>query len=84
MIKTTIWAGSIRWNLNTFIVNVEIDEGSNGTYVNEIRNLYWHNETSKIDYDVINLFVDTLSSKDYDALVAVVIASYLETLDKGE
>ena len=84
MKMTSIWLGKVRWKLNTFTVEAEIDEDCGGVYVSEIRKLYWDNETSKIDLDVVDLIVDVATDECYNGLTAVIVASYLDSKQKGE
>lgn len=82
--ETIIWVGNIKWRLQEFVVEVELERDLSGWYCNEIRNLYWNDKATGASKEIIDLFVDVISDKDYDALSEAVIASYLETKQKGE
>ena len=82
--ETIIWVGTIKWKLQEFVVEVELEKQGRCTYVNEIRNLYWKDKATNSSKEIIDLFVDVISDKDYDALSEAIIASYLETKQKGE
>ena len=82
--ETIIWVGTIKWKLQEFVVEVELERQGGCTYVNEIRNLYWKDKATNSSKEIIDLFVDVISDKDYDALSEAIIASYLETKQKGE
>ena len=82
--ETIIWVGSFRWRQNNFTVEVELFQDCHGWYISEIRKLYWKDEATNLDKEICDLMVDTLGEKDYSSLTEAVIASYLETLDKGE
>lgn len=84
MTNTCVWFGKVRWRLNTFTVEAEIDEDCSGTYVSEICKLYWDNETSKIGVDVVDLIVDVATDECYNALTDAVITAYLDYKQKGE
>jgi len=82
--ETIVWVGSIKWKLQEFVVEVELERQGGCTYVNEIRNLYWNDKATGDSKEIIDLVVDLISDKDYDALSEAIIASYLETKQKGE
>jgi hypothetical protein len=82
--ETIIWVGSIKWKLQEFVVEAELERDLSGWYCNEIRNLYWNDKATGASKEIIDLVVDLISNKDYDALSEAIVASYLETLDKGE
>ena len=82
--QTLVWVGSIKWKLQEFVVEVELEKQGGCTYVNEIRNLYWNDKATGDSKEIIDLVVDLISDKDYDALSEAIIASYLETKQKGE
>ena len=82
--ETIIWVGNIKWKLQEFVVEVELEKQGGCTYVNEIRNLYWHDKATGASKEIIDLFVDLISDKDYDALSEAVIAAYLGIKQKGE
>ena len=82
--ETIIWVGSIKWKLQEFVVEVELEKQGGCTYVNEIRNLHWNDKATSSSKEIIDLVVDLISDKDYDALSEAIIASYLETKQKGE
>ena len=82
--ETIIWVGSIKWKLQEFVVEVELERQGGCTYVNEIRNLYWNDKATSSSKEIIDLFVDVISDKDYDALSEAVVASYLDNKQKGE
>ena len=84
MNETIIWVGSIKWKLQEFVVEVELEKQGGCTYVNEIRNLYWNDKATNSSKEIIDLFVDVISDKDYDALSAAVVAAYLDSKQKGE
>jgi len=80
--ETIIWVGSIKWKLQEFVVEVELEKQGGCTYVNEIRNLYWNDKaTSK---EIVDLVVDLISDKDYSSLTEAIVASYLDSKQKGE
>ena len=81
--ETIIWVGSIKWKLQEFVVEVELEKQGRCTYVNEIRNLYWKDKATNSSKEIIDLFVDVISDKDYDALSEAIIASYLDSKQKG-
>ena len=80
---TSIWVGSIKWKLQEFVVEVELEKQGRCTYVNEIRNLYWNDKATNSSKEIIDLVVDLISDKDYDALSEAIIASYLDSKQKG-
>ena len=82
--QTIIWVGSIKWKLQEFVVEVELEKQGGCVYVNEIRNLYWNDKATNSSKEIVDLVVDLISDKDYDALSEAIIASYLETKQKGE
>ena len=82
--ETIIWVGTIKWKLQEFVVEVELEKQGGCTYVNEIRNLYWNDKATSSSKEIVDLVVDLISDKDYDALSAAIVASYLETKQKGE
>ena len=81
--ETIIWVGTIKWKLQEFVVDVELEKQGGCTYVNEIRNLYWKDKATNSSKEIIDLFVDVISDKDYDALSEAIIASYLDSKQKG-
>ena len=82
--ETIIWVGNIKWRLQEFVVEVELERDLSGWYCNEIRNLYWNDKATGASKEIIDLVVDLISDKDYDALSEAIIASYFETKQKGE
>lgn len=82
--ETLVWVGSINWKLQEFVVDVELEKQGGCTYVNEIRNLYWNDKATNSSKEIIDLVVDLISDKDYDALSEAVIAAYLDSKQKGE
>ena len=82
--ETIIWVGTIKWKLQEFVVEVELERQGGCTYVNEIRNLYWNDKATNSSKEIIDLVVDLISDKDYDALSEAVIAAYLDSKQKGE
>ena len=82
--ETIIWVGSIKWKLQEFVVEVELEKQGGCVYVNEIRNLYWNDKATGTSKEIVDLVVDLISDKDYDALSAAIVASYLETKQKVE
>ena len=82
--ETIVWIGSIKWKLQEFVVEVELEKQGGCTYVNEIRNLYWNDKATGASKEIIDLFVDVLHDKQYDELTAVIIAVYLDSKQKGE
>lgn len=82
--ETIIWVGSVKWRLQEFVVDVELEKQGGCTYVNEIRNLYWNDKATNSSKEIIDLVVDLISDKDYDALSEAVVAAYLDSKQKGE
>ena len=82
--ETIIWVGSIKWKLQEFVVEVELEKQGGCVYVNEIRNLYWNDKATGASKEIVDLVVDLISDKDYDALSEAVIAAYLDSKQKGE
>ena len=82
--QTIIWVGNIKWKLQEFVVEVELEKQGGCTYVNEIRNLYWNDKATNSSKEIIDLFVDVISDKDYSSLTEAVVASYLNSKQKGE
>ncbi|HRH58895.1 MAG TPA: hypothetical protein PLS10_14690 [Chitinophagales bacterium] len=82
--QTIIWVGSIKWKLQEFVVEVELEKQGGCVYVNEIRNLYWNDKATGDSKEIIDLVVDLISDKDYDALSEAIVASYLDSKQKGE
>ena len=82
--ETIIWVGNIKWKLQEFVVEVELERQGGCTYVNEIRNLYWNDKATNSSKEIIDLFVDVISDKDYSSLTEAVVASYLNSKQKGE
>jgi hypothetical protein len=82
--QTLVWVGNIRWKLQEFVVEVELEKQGGCTYVNEIRNLYWNDKATNSSKEIIGLVVDVISDKDYDALSAAIVAAYLDSKQKGE
>ena len=82
--ETIIWVGSIKWKLQEFVVEVELERQGGCTYVNEIRNLYWNDKATGDSKEIIDLVVDVISDKDYSSLTEAVVASYLNSKQKGE
>lgn len=82
--ETVIWVGSIKWKLQEFVVEVELERQGGCTYVNEIRNLYWNDKATNSSKEIVDLVVDLISDKDYNGLSAVIVASYLNSKQKGE
>ena len=82
--QTIIWVGSIKWKLQEFVVEVELERDLSGWYCNEIRNLYWNDKATGASKEIIDLMVDLISDKDYSALSAAIIAAYLDSKQKGE
>jgi len=81
---TIIWVGSIKWKLQEFVVEVELEKQGGCTYVNEIRNLYWNDKATGASKEIVDLVVDLISDKDYSSLTEAVVASYLNSKQKGE
>jgi len=84
MNDTILWIGEVKWKLNTFTVEAELERESSGVYVSEIRALYWWEEKTGEDKEIIDLVVDLISDKDYDSLTEAIIASYLNSKQKGD
>jgi len=82
--ETIIWVGSIKWKLQEFVVEVELERQGGCTYVNEIRNLYWNDKATGASKEIVDLVVDLISDKDYSSLTEAVVASYLNSKQKGE
>lgn len=82
--QTIVWVGSIKWKLQDFVVEVELEKQGGCTYVNEIRNLYWNDKATSSSKEIIDLVVDVISDKDYDALSAAIVAVYLDSKQKGD
>ena len=82
--ETIIWVGTIKWKLQEFVVEVELEKQGGCFYVNEIRNLYWNDKATSSSKEIIDLFVDVISDKDYSSLTEAVVASYLNSKQKGE
>jgi len=82
--QTIIWVGSIKWKLQEFVVEVELEKQGGCTYVNEIRNLYWNDKATNSSKEIVDLVVDVISDKDYSSLTEAVVASYLNSKQKGE
>ena len=82
--QTLVWVGSIKWKLHEFVVEAELERDLSGWYCNEIRNLYWNDKATSSSKEIIDLVVDLISDKDYDALSEAIVASYLNSKQKGE
>lgn len=82
--ETIIWVGSIKWKLQEFVVDAELERQGGCTYVNEIRNLYWNDKATGASKEIIDLVVDLISDKDYSSLTDAVVAAYLDSKQKGE
>ncbi len=82
--QTIIWVGVIKWKLQEFVVEVELEKQGGCVYVNEIRNLYWNDKATGDSKEIIDLVVDLISDKDYSSLTEAIIASYLNSKQKGE
>ena len=82
--QTIVWVGSIKWKLQEFVVEAELERDLSGWYCNEIRNLYWNDKATGDSKEIIDLMVDLISDKDYSALSAAIIAAYLDSKQKGE
>ncbi len=82
--QTLVWVGSIKWKLQEFVVEVELERQGGCTYVNEIRNLYWNDKATNSSKEIVDLVVDVISDKDYSSLTEAVVASYLNSKQKGE
>ena len=74
----------MKWKLNTFTVEAELERESSVVYVSEIRALYWWEEKTGEDKEIVDLMIDVISDKDYDSLTEVIVASYLNSKQKGE
>jgi len=81
---TIIWVGSIKWKLQEFVVEAELERQGGCIYVNEIRKLYWNDKATSSSKEIIDLVVDVLGDKDYSSLTDAVIAAYLDSKQKGE
>ena len=82
--QTIIWVGTIKWKLQEFVVEVELERDLSGWYCNEIRNLYWNDKATGASKEIVDLVVDLISDKDYSALSAAIITAYLDSKQKGE
>ena len=82
--ETIIWVGNIKWRLQEFVVDVELEKQGGCTYVNEIRNLYWNDKATNSSKEIVDLVVDLVSDKDYSSLTEAVVAAYLNSKQKGE
>jgi len=82
--QTIVWVGTIKWKLQEFVVEVELERQGGCTYVNEIRNLYWNDKATGASKEIVDLVVDLISDKDYSSLTEAVVASYLNSKQKGE
>ena len=82
--QTLVWVGNIKWKLQEFVVEVELEKQGGCTYVNEIRNLYWNDKATNSSKEIVDLVVDLISDKDYSSLTEAVVASYLNSKQKGE
>ena len=82
--ETIVWVGSIKWKLQEFVVEAELERQGGCTYVNEIRNLYWNDKATGASKEIVDLVVDLISDKDYSSLTEAVVASYLNSKQKGE
>ena len=82
--QTIVWVGTIKWKLQEFVVEAELERQGGCIYVNEIRKLYWDDKATSSSKEIIDLVVDLISDKDYDALSEAVIAAYLDSKQKGE
>ena len=82
--QTIIWVGSIKWKLQEFVVEVELERQGGCTYVNEVRNLYWNDKATGASKEIVDLVVDLISDKDYSSLTEAIIASYLDSKQKGD
>jgi len=82
--ETIIWVGSIKWKLQEFVVEAELEKQGGCFYVNEIRKLYWNDKATGASKEIIDLVVDVLGDKDYSSLTDAVIAAYLDSKQKGE
>ena len=81
--QTIIWVGNIKWKLQEFVVEVELERQGGCTYVNEIRNLYWNDKATNSSKEIVDLVVDLISDKDYISLTAAIVAAYLDSKQKG-
>jgi len=84
MNDTILWIGEVKWKLNTFTVEAELERESSSVYVSEIRALYWREEKTGEDKEIVDLMVDVISDKDYSSLTDAVVAAYLNSKQKGE
>ena len=82
--ETIIWFGSIKWKLQEFVVEAELEKQGGCVYINEVRKLYWEDNATGLSKEIVDLVVDLISDKDYDALSEAIIASYLDSKQKGE
>ena len=82
--ETIIWVGTIKWKLQEFVVEIELERDLSGWYCNEIRNLYWNDKATGASKEIVDLVVDLISDKDYDALSEAIVAAYLDSKQKGE
>ena len=82
--ETIVWVGSIKWKLQEFVVEVELERQGGCTYVNEVRNLYWNDKATGASKEIVDLVVDLISDKDYSSLTEAIIASYLDSKQKGD
>ena len=82
--QTLLWVGSIKWKLQEFVVEAELERQGGCFYVNEIRKLYWNDKATGASKEIIDLVVDLISDKDYSSLTEAVVASYLNSKQKGE
>ena len=82
--ETIIWVGTIKWKLQEFVVEVELEKQGGCTYVNEIRNLYWNDKATGASKEIVDLVVDLISDKDYSSLTEAVVAAYLNSKQKGD
>ena len=82
--QTLVWVGTIKWKLQEFVVEAELERQGGCTYVNEIRKLYWDDKATSSSKEIIDLVVDLISDKDYSSLTEAVVASYLNSKQKGE
>ena len=82
--QTLVWVGSIKWKLHEVVVEAELERDLSGWYCNEIRNLYWNDKATSSSKEIIDLVVDLISDKDYDALSEAIVASYLDSKQKGD
>lgn len=82
--QTIIWVGSIKWKLQEFVVEVELEKQGGCFYVNEIRKLYWNDKATSSSKEIVDLFVDIVPDKQYDELTAAIVAAYLDSKQKGD